>query len=301
MSIRLVVIIMKMIYNEVINMKKKALVILSILVFSVTAFTFSTVNAVLADGFYYSGELVAGRELEWELVNFEAEGTTETGVEIFYGHTMVKGDVFKIELLEDLNSLTIAGYEALFTTTTPWANFYINDVLLTDDASEILFLGEGLGSIMDSPLGALPLIIPTTLVVGGENQSFFDDALADAAFTDTTVVTEGYTLGLSMFMQGSLFITEMSMKGEVDFLGMEMTIDSEFKLSFNMDLGILHEISIDSYSKMVIPDVTTEEMTGKLLFQSTEEVSGAGIPFYWVYGLMGLFILGLAYTMFRRK
>ncbi len=276
-------------------MKKKALLILSILVLSVTAFTFSTVNAQLADGFYYSGELVAGKELEWELKELIAEGSTEPEIHIFYGYPMAKGDVFKIKLLEDLNSLTLANYGALFTTTTPWANFYINDVLITNNASEISFIGEDMANITDSPLAALPLIIPTTLVVGGENQSFFDDLLTDAAYTDTTMEVEGFTVALSIYTKGSLFITEMSMKGDLDFFGMEMTVDMTFELSFNMDLGILHKIYVDSYTKM-----GTEEVSSTVLFQSTENV-GVGIPFHWVYGLMGLFILGLAYTTFKRK
>jgi len=178
-------------------MKKKALVILSILVLSITAFTFTTVNAVLADGFYYSGELVAGKELEWELKEFVSEETA-TSVEMFYGHSMAVGDIFKIEILEDINSLTLADYGALFTTATPWANFYIDDVLITTNASYITFLGQDLGELTASPLGALPLIIPTTLVVGGENQSFFDDLLTDAAFTDTTMEVEGFTVIMSI-------------------------------------------------------------------------------------------------------
>ena len=276
-------------------MKKKALIILSILVLSVTAFTFTTVNAVLADGFYYSDELVAGKELEWELEELIAEGATEPEIHIFYGYPMAKGDVFKVELLEDLNNLTLTNYGALFTTTTPWANFYINDVLITSNASDISFLGEDMSDIMISPLAALALIIPTTLVVGGENQSFFDDILAEAEFTETSMEAEGVSIELSIYMKGSLFVTEMSMKGDLDLFGVQMTVDMTFELSFNMDLGILHKLYVDSYSK-----VGTEEVSSTVLFQSKED-AGVGIPFHWVYGLMGLFILGLAYTMFRRK
>ena len=275
-------------------MKKKALVILSILVLSITTFTFTTVNAVLADGFYYSGELVAGRDLEWELLEFVSEDMA-TSVEMFYGHSMTVGDIFKIEILEDINSLTLANYEALFTTATPWANFYINDVLITANASDITFLGQDLGELTASPLGALPLIIPTTLVVVGENQSFFDDILTDAPFTDTTMEVEGFTVIMSIYMKGSLFITEMSMKGDLDFFGVTMKMDMEFEISFNMDLGILHKVYINSYT-----EIGNEKSEGSLLFQSTED-AGVGIPFHWIYGLMGLFILGLAYTMFRRK
>ncbi len=276
-------------------MKKKALVILSILVLSITAFTFTTVNAVLADGFYYSGELVAGKELEWELEELIAEGATDPEIHIFYGHPMAKGDIFKVKLLEDINSLTLTNYGALFTTTTPWANFYINDVLITNDASNISFIGEDMTDILISPLAALTLIIPTTLVVGGENQSFFDDILSDAEFTETSMEAEGMSIELSIYMKGSLFITEMSMKGDLDLFGVQVTMDMEFELSFNMDLGILHKLYVDSYSKM-----GAEEVSSTVLFQSTEDV-GVGIPFHWIYGLMGLFILGLAYTMFRRK
>ena len=120
--------------------KIKKLGLFTLLLFTFSLFSTRT-HAVTLKGVTFHEDLVSGYEIKFEVkickvTPKEYEGIVR--IDLMSGAYPEKGDNITIKFLKDPDDYSLTTHD-IFSFSEPWAEFYLNDVLLTNDSSLLLF------------------------------------------------------------------------------------------------------------------------------------------------------------------
>ena len=288
-------------------MKKTVVSIIMLFLLSFSLFTVSTTQAMdEPDEWFFSDDLVPGRELSWKLEKYEDSENGELG--LTYDDQMQEGDIFKVKFLLDPDSLGLDNPLDLFTINETWGEFYINDNMITTNASEILLFQYSVMDYMSMmsrmSMMFIVLLMPVSVTYGNNTENFFELLADDEYLTDYSTSTNGMSSSYSSTLNKDLFAYKL--ESHIDYSEGDMTVksDTTYEISYHIYLGILYKLQMDmSMVASGIPysEDISEEM--HIVFKSTETASGEGItiPFNWFYGVIGFLLIGLIASVIRRK
>ena len=197
---------------------------------------------------------------------------------------MSEGDIFKIQLLKDLNDVSIGSFFDIYSTEVQWGEYYLNDVSLGKNASAIFWFGPdtSVGSVMTAP------ILPVTFELSTGNKNYFD------------YITENFeslpdneTGGITVKNSASAFSMKIEMHGTVMIFG-NFKIDYELEVVYNKEWGILAKY--DLYEK-----VTSGGESAKVEILYESEVKDIQVPYAWTFSFIALFVTGIVVLVRRRK
>ncbi|MCE7743278.1 MAG: hypothetical protein GOP50_12580 [Candidatus Heimdallarchaeota archaeon] len=273
-------------------MKKKAVFILSLLGLSIFSFTMSTSLAeyeISYLDFTYSDNLSPGESVAWEIMKLEKEDLYEW--EIKPGITMELGDILRVNITTDPDELNLTTFEEIHTTTEEWANFYKNDDYLGNDASALDWGGSLYpGTLLWGPVFWM-YFVPVTLQNATASVDFFDFVVAHFEVFKFNDPGGSYDIE----KKDNLLI--ISAEEHIDIpggiFGGDYKFDSVMEISYNVEWGTLDKLEIAE---------TIDSSAGKEKFELIllNTISTQSIPFNWAYGMIALFVIGLAYIL-RKK
>ncbi len=273
-------------------MKKKAVFILSLLCLSIVSFTMSTIQAdfeISYQGFTYSDNLSPGESVAWEIMKLEKDDQYEW--EIKPGITMELGDILRVNITTDPDALNLTTFEEIHTTNEEWANFYKNDDYLGNDASDLNW-GSSLypGALLWGPIFWM-YFVPVILQNATASVDFFDFVVQHFG----VYVFDDPGGSYDIEKKGNLLIISAEVHADISggIFGGDYKFDSFVEISYNVEWGTLDKLEIDE-----TVDSSAGKETFKLILLNT--ISTQSIPFNWTYGMIALFIIGLAYIL-RKK
>jgi hypothetical protein len=200
----------------------------------------------------------------------------------------VEGDQIKIEVLIDPDLISIANYTELFTTSEPWARYYVNDILLGIDASALnLFKYRYSNEYVN-----WTYLLPTNFLVGASNVSAFQHLYDIGQSYEFQNDTESYDLTLTndlLFMR-----YEYHNDGILWAYEHRCYWDRVFEVSYNLQYGYLDKMEM--YYKFKSGSIVHIFNLVILNEASTQKV---GIN--WLSGMIPFLIFGLAIIYKRRK
>lgn len=274
------------------KINKKNIAILSLTLIAILVSINYGQNFVIANNvedFTYNNNLKAPLELSWVMTTFYiVYDTPEDWIwEITSEINVTQGDIFKIKFLEDLDNLALDNYDDLYTTTETWAEFYLNSVLLGDDASLIGF------NDIDVFLDYFPVkfIYPRTVQVGGAEISTFDylyDELKEYEFSL-------FGMKYKLTNTAKLFSIEAKYHLIITVGGEESDITQEVKVIYNKEWGVLSSYELKFRLKS---DADIDE--AEILLEITDENILVAAPFGWIAGIPVLITFGVI-TLRRKK
>ncbi|MCE7738134.1 MAG: hypothetical protein KAU62_04360 [Candidatus Heimdallarchaeota archaeon] len=249
-------------------------------------------NFVIANNvedFTYNNNLEAPLELSWVMTTFYlVYDTPEDYIwQITSEINVTQGDIFKIKFLVDPDNLNISNYDDLYTTTETWAEFYLNSVLLGDDASLIAF--NDINPYLD--YFPVKFIYPQTVQVGGAEISTFDYLYDDLKQYEFSMMGMKYKLT----NKAKLFSIEAKIHLIV-MVGLEETdITQDSKVIYNKEWGVLssYELHLTRITDSVVEEV-------EILLEITDEDIKVA-PFGWIAGISVLLIAGVIVIRRKRK
>ncbi len=271
-------------------MKIKRYLVLFLFILSIFTYTVSNSNAITEitaiNNFYYSDKIIPDETLTWQVAKFEIKDkgdpwTVKTGISI------EEGDTLQIKIINDPDDLTIANYTELFTTSETWAEFYLNDVLLGDDASQ-LNLSTNLAS---NEYFDWTLLLPTILYVDSSNVSAFQhyyDVNQPLEFDDST---EQYDVTLTDNLLVMRY--ERHDSGILFFYEHKVYWDDIYEASYNIEWGFLDKLEL--YSKFKTG--TTTKLYHLVLLN---ELSNQKASIAWFSGMIAFLLLGVV-AIYKRK
>jgi hypothetical protein len=275
---------------EVVLIKNKHVALLTIMLTAILSFSITSqviVRAEVIQDFSFSSNLVAGAELSWKLTKFEkkpADIGDEYAFRITASKNMSEGDVFKIVLEEDLNTLELDYFSELYYTHLEWGEFFLNGLSLGKDPFDIFWFGPdtSVGVVITAP------IIPTTVEVASGTKSYFDYMEEEfAAFSENE--TEGITLKNT----ASKFSMKMEVHASMTIF-FNMKLDYVLEVVYNKDWGVLSKYEL--HEKVTVAG-DTEEV--EILYET--ESSDIKVPYNWTFGFVALFVTGVVVLVRRKK
>ncbi len=268
------------------------MIIISLLVISSFTSSYTSVTAINGEllDFTFSDKISVGTELSWQLTKFDISPISEIESyewEVTTGHALQEGDLFKIVITTDPDTLNMTDFAELFYTNLEWAEFYINDDLLTTNATDVVW-----GSLGESNL-IMSYILPVTIEssISGVENTFeaLNEEFESFEYNDSTGKYE-VTLNDNSFV----IKAEEHASGQL-FFGGSYSSDSYIEIAYDTTWGILSKLDIES--KMKEGSVSK---SAHLVLESTVEGVIIPAPFNWFYGMVGILILGLAYVAKRK-
>jgi len=273
-------------------MPKKSIIILSLLVISCFTASYTSVTAISGEllDFTFSDKISVGSELSWQLTKFDVSPVSE--IESFEwkvttGHALQEGDLFKIIITTDPDTLNLTDFAEIFYTNLEWAEFYINDDLLTTNATDVSWGGFGESNLIT--LYILPVTIESS--IGGVENTFeaLNEEFESFEYSDSSGKYE-VTLNDNSFV----IKAEKHASGSFAFGG-SFSYDSYVEIAYDTNWGILSKLDIES--KMKEGSVST---SAHWVLESAVEGVIIPAPFNLFYGMIGILILGLAYVAKRK-
>lgn len=273
-------------------MQKKSIIIISLLVISCFTSSYTSVTAINGEllDFTFSDKISVGTELSWQLTKFDVSPVSEIENyewEVTTGHTLQEGDLFKIVITTDPDTLNLTDFAELFYTNLEWAEFYINDDLLTTNATDVVWGDFGESNLIMSYI--LPVTIESS--ISGVENTFeaLNEEFESFEYSDSSGKYEVTHNDNSFVIKA-----EEHASGE-SFFGGSYSYDSYIEIAYDTTWGILSKLDIES--KMKEGSVS---QSAHWVFESTVEGVIIPAPFNWFYGMIGILILGLAYVAKRK-
>ncbi|OLS29531.1 MAG: hypothetical protein HeimAB125_22160 [Candidatus Heimdallarchaeota archaeon AB_125] len=250
-------------------------------------YNFVIVNTL--EDFTYNENLIAPLELSWEMKECSVVGY-DSPEDFMWQMTaetdMVQDDIFKIKFLEDPDNLLLADYEELYWSMEPWAEFYLNSVLLGND-SGIIFFDLLAPMIENFPV---KFIYPQTVQIDGNETSTFDYLYEDLKQFEGSFSGAKYKLT----NDDVAFSITSDLHRKFTLFYASVVIDKEATVIYNKEWGILSSYEIHYKAKY---DDHTE--TADILLEITDENLRVEVAYEWIAGISVLFIAGV--VILRRK
>ncbi|MHA1198039.1 MAG: hypothetical protein ACTSQF_01595 [Candidatus Heimdallarchaeaceae archaeon] len=280
-----------------INRKKGITLLFLIILLNLALNNTATVESQVISSVQYSDYLIPNTELSWKLKKLEIEAQGYfTHVEQ-YGYyfdltndySMTQGDVFKIKINTDPDDLSPDSLDYLFTTSETWADFYLNDDLISNDSRDIY----NQDIILTRSYLFSTYILPITLTL--------DDASTLNVFHD--------------YIYGKLepFEHEYTQETyELETSANSFTIKSHYaeeawywyfyettEIVYNTDWGILSKFEQETIVEGIEGDEVGDYL--RIYFLLETENSEARIPYDWNYGILSIFLSSILALIVRKK
>jgi len=276
----------------------KKIGIVTVLFLLLTPLVIQTSAVTIPDGFYFHPELIAGAELEWELKKnaFNLEGIEDVDYDIIAGIEWSVGSVFKLVLTQNLNDLPLTDPAELFTYSGAWAEFYLDDVLITANSSEIEFFDYSTGLLYGIfTAGIFPFILPLNYIYGSTNESFFELFYNELK---TNEISESPEPGVDIYFTVDLTTKKLVVESGVNMKLSEggITISGEVTATIVYDVldGVLDEIKIFMKASAL-------GFTIKYNFLLQNITSPNDLAFEWVTGLVAFFGIGVIVVTLKKR
>ncbi len=278
--------------------KLKKIGIVTVILLILTPLVLQTSAVTVPDGFYFHPDLTTGAVLEWELKKnaFNFEGVDDVDYDIVAGVEWGVGSVFKMVLTQDLNDLPLTNPEELFTYSGDWADFYLDDVLITENSTDIEFFDYTTGMLYGTfASGLFPFILPLTYVYGSTNSSFFELFYTELKANE---ISESPEPGVEVYYTVELTEKKLVVNSGVDMKLSEggITVSGEISLDIIYDAidGVLEEIKI-------FMKVSVLGFTIKYNFLLQNITSPNNMAFEWVTGLVAFFGIGVIVVSLKKR
>jgi len=264
---------------------------MSLFIISILTFSYSSGNLVMDEvyeGFSYSDHIVPGEELVWNVARFDYKGDNELVWEIKTGYEVKEGDQIKIKVTKDPDELNIGNYAEPFYTDENWADFYLNDIFLSDDPSELKMIIN----ITDDLLFGWLFVLPTTLEFASGDENFFVWMYDEVS--PHTYNNENGSLEVSL--TSDLYTQKIEIEYDYVLIFLEDRVVGRrsVEMSYDIEWGTLDKLDLYSYLKFG-SDVTEAQIV-LLNENSTQRVSIS-----WATGFVALLIIGLAVGYIRKR
>jgi len=262
------------------TMKKNVYVCLALFLLSFSTFTVSAQppgwNEIIDIGF--SDKIVPGTEITWRLKTFETNDPEVENWNIVAGQVLNEGDLFKLNVTEDPDNLGFTHPNDLFFSSESWCDFYLNDVFLTDNITEIDWFNwqQSVGIVV-------AYIFPITVTFDTGEENFFDYLYN--YLDDLDIGDEG---SVSAKKTKTTLTVEEHVKIKVELFFGSFTYEYNLKIVFNLEWGVAVLIDMEVKSDDVETRVVLE--TG------IEEIA---VPYEWLYGFFAFLLMGL--VIIRKK
>jgi len=278
--------------------KLKKIGIVTVILLILTPLALQTSAVTVPDGFYFHPELTAGAVLEWQLKKnaFNFEGLEDVDYDIVAGIEWAVGSVFKLVLTQNLNDLDLANPAELFQYTGDWADFYLDDVLITGNSTDIEFFDYTTDLIYGAfASGTFPFILPLTYRYGSTNESFFDLFYNELKLNE---ISEEPEPGVQVYYTVSLTEKKLDVETGININLSEggVTLKGEVTANIVYDSidGVLEEISI-------FMKVSVLGFTIKYNFLLQNITSPNNLAFEWVTGLVAFFGIGVIVVALKKR
>ncbi|NPD88380.1 MAG: hypothetical protein HGN29_06635 [Asgard group archaeon] len=241
------------------------------------------VRAQTIENFSFSNNLKGGTELEWKLSKYEKTipGSEEGhGYRITETKYMSEGDVFKVILEQHLNNFELEFLTRLYNTNTQWGEFFLNDVSLGKNPTDIFWLG------LDTNIGVL-ITAPIIPIIVQESTSYFDYIENNITYSPENEI-EGITLKNTekSFSMKYRHLYSSSMSTDVSSYLLEVL--------YNKEWGILSKYYLHA-------ETTMNEKTSEIKILYEIENEDIKVPYNWTFGFVALFVTGIVILIKRRK
>lgn len=201
---------------------------------------------------------------------------------------MEEGDVLKFEITVDPDDLTLTDIVDLHFTDQEWAEFYLNDVLLGNDASALNFFI----SPFESDYIFWAYLLPTELNFTTGNIGTFDylyDMIEPLEYDNESGLYDAEITSDLFHVNWEYHYT-----GIVIFVGDAIKTDRIVEVSYNLEWGYLDRIKI--YESHQVG--SNKEVVELVLLNAN---STQKVPINWTTGLFALSIIGLVAVYIRRR
>ena len=278
--------------------KLKKIGIVTVILLILTPLVLQTSAVTVPDGFYFHPDLTTDAVLEWQLKKnaFNFEGLEDVDYDIVAGVEWGVGSVFKMVLTQDLNDLPLTNPEELFTYSGDWAEFYLDDVLITENSTDIEFFDYTTGMLYGTFAGGIfPFILPLTYVYGSTNSSFFELFYTELKANE---ISEEPEPGVEIYYTVELTEKKLEVNSGVNMKlsegGITITGDITLDIVYDALDGVLEEIKI--YMK-----VSAMGFTIKYNFLLQNITSPNNLAFEWVTGLVAFFGIGVIVVALKKR
>jgi hypothetical protein len=274
------------------KLRIKKQIILALLIISFLSFSYSSakISFVINDDytdFFYSDHIVPGEEIIWNVAKFDIQ-TEDFNWTIKPGYLVEEGDVLKFEITVDPDDLTLSDIVDLHFTGQEWADFYLNDDYLGDNASDLNFFITP----FESSLVYWAYLLPTELEFATGNDSTFDYLYDMAEPLQYDNDSGSYEVDMTNDLLNINW--EYHMEGMLFFIQDPIKVDRIVEVSYNLDWGYLDRLKV--YESVKIG--RDKEVVELVLLNSR---STQKVPINWTTGLFALFFIGLIAVYIRRR
>jgi len=280
-----------------INRKKGITLLFLIILLNLALNNTATVESQVISSVQYSDYLIPNTELSWKLKKLEIEAQGYfTHVEQ-YGYyfdltndySMTQGDVFKIKINTDPDDLSPDSLDYLFTTSETWADFYLNDDLISNDSRDIY----NQDIILTRSYLFSTYILPITLTLDDAStlNVFHDYIYGKLEPFEHEYTQETYELETSA---NSFTIRFHDVE---DAWYWYFTYTTE--IVYNTDWGILSKFEQETIVEGIEGDEVGDYL--RIYFLLETENSEARIPYDWNYGILSIFLSSILALIVRKK
>ncbi len=280
-----------------INKKKGLTSLLLILLLNLALNNTATVESQVISSVQYSDKLTPNTELSWKLkvLEIEAQGYFTHVEEYYWGfsnsYSMTLGDVFKIKIKEDPDDLNPDSLGYLFNTNESWADFYLNDDFIGDNAMDFYVDNIVLTSPYPNPFTVY--ILPITLTLENEDTlKVFQDYIYESLEPFEVSHTE-YSFDVAI--SGNSF----SMKSYSAETGWGYIWEYTTEIVYNTDWGVLSRLEVERVIEGEEDYHEGDYLRTHLLLEI--ENGDIRVPYNWSYGLISLFLSSLVVLILRKK
>ncbi len=283
------------------NMKKTVYVLLALFLLSFSSFTITAQPPEWSEitGLKYSNRIVPGTEVSWKVTKFETDDPESFIWEVYPGHPLAVGDMFKLNVTKDPDTVGLVHPSHLWNVTESWCDFYLNDVFLTENISYANLREFKRDYRLDAGY-----IVPTSISFASGYVNYFDylydyyseldygeDGSLKVRKTDETFTIEEKYKGPSNVIIMSPGGSSNTHPSEEPSLDQYIDTDANYntKITYNIEWGVL-----------VFADMQAENDTMKVRVVLETGIDEIAVPYEWLYGLFALLIMGLV-TIKKKK
>ncbi len=271
--------------------RRKILFSLSVFVFFLLSSTTSlSCMIVYSDqSVFYSDKLTAGTELSWTLNVLDVEPEEDIdqyGWSIKYDEFLSNGDVFKIVLSKDPDELNSTGLSGIFDTSDTWAEFFINDESIGEDATE-LFVSRGF-SPQSGPEIIFIYILPTHFTADKAHR-IIQEHLYEG-YENWNLSNDTYLFEVSI--DRTKFYMKYYIKYENNITDFSQELSME--VAYNIEWGVLSKMET-----LIKTESTLGNSSAHIVLESDNW--SVRVSYDWVIGIISMLISCLVVLSIRKR
>ncbi len=269
-------------------MKNRKILSYLIVLLFLLLFSSSSLFIMNVQGAFYSDNLSAGTELKWKLSIEDVvpiEDIDQYRLNITATESLSDGDTFKIVLAKDPDLLGAPGLDGIFDTSDYWADFYINNIHIGNDSTELLVSRDF--SPSNGPEIIFIYILPTHFDVEKTSriiQEHLKEGYENYEESNSTYLYEISINSKNFYMKSFITVYENAT---------DTTYEYTTEVIYNIKWGVLAKLDSLMTAKNSISNTTAH-----ILLESTK--TGIKVSYEWIIGFLAIILSGIVVRS-RRK